>query len=435
MTMSEATITCPKCKTEVPLTESLAAPMLAATRKQFEQQLAQKDEDVAKREQSLRDKEKQLADAKRTLDEQIADQVAAQLKAERTRVVAEEGKKAKLASAAELEAKVRELGELQEVLKTRDEKLAEAQKAQAELIKKQRELDDAKRELELTVEKRVQEGLTEVRTQARREAEDGLKLKVLEKDQTIASMQQKIEELKQKAEQGSQQLQGEVQELELENLLRAKIPFDTIEPVPKGEFGGDALQRVVSQAGQPCGTILWEFKRTRNWNDAWLTKLREDQRAAKAEIAVLVSQALPKGVEAFDVVDGVWVTSPRAALPVATVLRHTLLQVNMARAVSEGQQTKTEMVYQYLTGPRFRHRVEAIVEAFSSMQDDLDKERKVITKQWAKRQEQIERVMGATVGMYGDLQGIAGKSLQEIEGLELQAIAPPADATKALTNS
>ena len=394
--MTGATITCPNCKTEFPLTESLAAPMLAATRKQFEQQLAQKDEDVAKREQSLRDKEEQLADSKRTLDEQIADQVAAQLKAERASVVAEEAKKAKLASAAELDAKVRELGELQEVLKTRDEKLAEAQEAQAEVIKKQRELDDAKRELNLTVEKRVQEGLTEVRTQAKREAEEGLKLKVMEKDQTIASMQQKIEELKQKAEQGSQQLQGEVQELELENLLRAKFPFDTIEPVPKGEFGGDALQRVVSPGGQACGTILWESKRTKNWSDGWLTKLREDQRTAKAEVAVLVSQALPKGVESFDVLDGVWVTSPRAALPVATVLRHSLQQVSMARAVSEGQQTKTEMVYQYLTGPRFRHRVEAIVEAFSSMQEDLDKERKAIMKQWAKREEQIE-IDGASV--------------------------------------
>lgn len=420
--MTEPTIICPNCKTEIRLTESLAAPLLAATRKQFEQQLAQKDDDIAKREQGIREKEKQIAEAKRTLDEQIADQVAAQLKAERARVIAEESKKAKLASAAELEAKALELAELQGVLKVRDEKLAEAQKAQAELIKKQRELDDAKRELELTVEKRVQDGLTEVRAQARREAEDGLKLKVLEKDQTIASMQQKIEELKQKAEQGSQQLQGEVQELELESLLRAKFTFDTIEPVPKGEFGGDALQRVTSPGGQACGTILWESKRTKNWSDGWLTKLREDQRTAKAEVAVLVSQALPKGVETFDVVDGVWVTSPRAALPVATVLRHSLQQVSMARAVSEGQQTKTEMVYQYLTGPRFRQRVEAIVEAFSSMQEDLDKERKAIMKQWAKREEQIERVMGATVGMYGDLQGIAGKSLQEIEGLEFQAI-------------
>lgn len=423
--MTEPTITCPNCKTEIRLTESLAAPLIAATRQQFERQLAQKDEDIEKREQGIRDKEKQIAEAKRTLDDQVADQVAAQLKAERARVVAEESKKAKQAAATELEGKARELAELQDVLKSRDEKLAEAQKAQAELIKKQRELDDAKRELELTVEKRVQEGLSEIRSQAKREAEDEQKLKVMEKEQTIAAMQKQIEDLKRRAEQGSQQLQGEVQELELENLLRAKFPFDSIEPVPKGEFGGDVLHRVVSQSGQSCGTMLWEFKRTKNWSDGWLAKLRDDQRTAKAEVCILVSQALPKGVETFEVVDGVWVTHPRAALPVATILRHTLLQVSMARQVSEGQQTKTEMVYQYLTGPRFRHRVEAIVEAFSSMQEDLDKERKAIMKQWAKREEQIERVMGATVGMYGDLQGIAGKSLQEIEGLELPALDSP----------
>jgi hypothetical protein len=281
----------------------------------------------------------------------------------------------------------------------------------------------------------VQEGLNDVRSLAKREAEEGLKLKVLEKDQTIASMREKIGELKQKAEQGSQQLQGEVQELELESLLRTKFPFDTIEPVPKGEFGGDALQRVMSQSGQACGTILWESKRTRNWSDGWLVKLRLDQRAARADVSVLVSQALPKGVETFDVIDGVWVASPRAALPVATVLRHSLLQVSMARQASEGQQTKTEMVYQYLTGPRFRHRIEAIVESFSAMQEDLDRERKATMKQWAKREEQIERVMGATVGMYGDLQGIAGKSLQEIEGLEPRTIEHQAGAPKALGSS
>ncbi|MCL2160859.1 MAG: DUF2130 domain-containing protein [Betaproteobacteria bacterium] len=433
--MTEPTITCPKCKTEIPLTESLAAPLLAASKQQFEAKLSQKDEEIAKREQSVRDKEKQLTESRRTIDQQITEQVAAQLKTEHARIVAEESKKAKLAVATELQSKTQELADIQEVLKARDEKLAEAQNAQAELIKKQRELDDAKRELELTVEKRVQDGLTEVRAHARREAEESLKLKVMEKDQTIASMQQKIEELKQKAEQGSQQLQGEVQELELESLLRAKFPLDTIDPVPKGEFGGDVLQHVASLSGQPCGTILWESKRTKNWSDGWLVKLREDQRNAKAEVSVLVSQTLPKGVESFNVIDGVWVTGPRAALPIATVLRHTLQQVYMARVVSEGQQTKTEMVYQYLTGPRFRQRVEAIVEAFSSMQEDLDKERKVIMKQWAKRGEQIERVMTATVGMYGDLQGIAGRSLQEIEGLELPALeSNSVTTTKALEN-
>jgi len=247
----------------------------------------------------------------------------------------------------------------------------------------------------------------------------------MEKEQTISSMQKQIEELKRRAEQGSQQLQGEVQELELEALLGAKFPLDQIEPVPKGEHGGDILQRVVGPLSQSCGTILWEIKRTKNWSDGWLTKLREDQRAAKAEIAIIVSQALPKDVETFDFVDHVWVTHSRAALPVAFMLRHSLIEVALARQSSEGQQTKMEMVYEYLMGPRFRQRVQAIVEAFSTMQDDLDKERKVIMRQWAKREEQVDRVMQATVGMYGDLQGIAGKTLQEIEGLELKALDAP----------
>ena len=420
--MTEPTITCPQCKTEIKLTESLAAPLIESTRRKFEKQLAQKDSDIAAREQAMREKEKQLAKAKTKLDEQVADQVDAQLKKERIRIAAEEAKKAKHAAATDLDQKTREVADLKEVLKSREEKLAEAQNAQAELIKKTRQLDDAKRELDLTVQKRVQEGLDATRRQAKKEAEDEQRLKVAEKEQTIAAMQKQIEDLKRRAEQGSQQLQGEVQELELENLLRNKFPFDAIEPVPKGEFGGDVLHRVVGPGGQSGGTILWEFKRTKNWSDAWLVKLRDDQRTAKAEIAVIVSQVLPKGVETFEMVEGVWVTHPRAALPVAMILRQSLLELALARQVSDGQQTKTEMVYQYLTGPRFRQRVEAIVEAFSTMQEDLDKERKVIMKQWAKREEQIERVMGATVGMYGDLQGIAGKSLQEIEGLDFPAL-------------
>lgn len=430
--MTEPTITCPNCRTEIRLTESLAAPLIENTRRQFEERITQKDAEIASRALALKQQEERLAESQRGLDQEIAAQVAKQVQAQRETVIAEETAKAKSSAAAEIADKARELTELQELLKSRDEKLAEAQKSQAELIRKQRELDDAKRELDLTVEKRVQDGLVEVRDKARKEAEDGLKLKVLEKDQTIASMQQTIEELKRKSEQGSQQLQGEVLELELENLLRAKFPLDTIDPVAKGEFGGDVVHTVFSQNGQPCGSILWESKRTKNWSDGWLVKLREDQRTAKAEIAILVSQVLPKGVEAFDVVDGVWVTTPRAALPVATVLRHSLLQISLARQVTEGQQTKTEMVYQYLTGPRFRQRVEAIVEAFSSMQSDLDKERRAIMKQWAKREEQIERVMGATVGMWGDFQGIVGRSLLEIEGLELEALTDDTDEPKAL---
>jgi len=419
--MAEPTIICPNCKVEIRLTESLAAPLIETTKRDFEKRLAQKEVEAAQREAAMREREAALVKAKETVDEQVAEK----LKQQRAVIVAEEARKAKMALANDLEQKSKELVEIQTVLKQRDEKLAEAQKVQADLLRKQRELDDAKRELDLTVEKRVQEMLATTRDQARKEAEETLKFKVMEKEQTISSMQKQIEELKRRAEQGSQQLQGEVQELELEVLLSTKFPLDQIQPVPKGEYGGDVLQRVVGPLGQSCGTILWESKRTKNWSDGWLVKLREDQRQAKAELAVIVSQALPKDVDTFDLVDGVWVVHPKAALPVAMALRHSLMEVAAARQAGEGQQTKMEMVYDYLMGPRFRQRVQAIVEAFSTMQEDLDKERKAIMKQWAKREEQIGRVMQATVGMYGDLQGIAGKSLKEIEGLEFPVLEVP----------
>lgn len=416
--MAEPTVVCPQCKTEIKLTESLAAPLLETVRRDYEQRLAQKDADMAKREQSLNERAESLEKAKATVDQQVA----AKLQQERIRIAAEEQQKAKLVLGNDLNQKAKEISTLQEVLKQRDAKLAEAQKVQAELLRKERELEDAKRELDLTIEKRVQADLGSEREKAKKEAEEELKFKVMEKDQTITTMQRQIEDLKRSAEQGSQQLQGEVQELELEALLTAKFPRDTIQPVPKGEFGGDVLQRVVGPTNQLCGTILWESKRTKNWSDGWLAKLREDQRAAKAEIAVIISQALPKEVDTFGFVDGVWVADPKVTLPVALSLRQTLIEVASARQSSEGQQTKMEMVYGYLTGPRFRQRVQAIVEAFSSMKKDLDMEKKAITRQWAKREEQIDRVMQATVGMYGDLQGIAGKTLQEIEGLEFQGM-------------
>lgn len=412
--MTEPTITCPNCGTEIKLTESLAAPLIKATRKQFEEKIAEKEVDVAKREGQIRAQQKSLEDAQKAIDEQVAEK----LKSERGVVAKEEARKAKLAVAADLEAKAKDVADLQEILEKRDQKLEEAQKAQADLLKKQRELDDEKRELNLTIEKRVQASVAEVRSKAKKEVEDELKLKVSEKEEQIASMQRRIEELKQKAEQGSQQLQGEVMELELENTLRAKFPFDSIEPVAKGEFGGDVIQRVVSPSGLTCGSILWESKRTKNWSDAWLAKLRGDQRAAKAEICLLVSQALPKDVESFEQIDGVWIAGPKYALPLAVALRQSLIDVANSKLSQEGQQTKTELVYEYLTGPRFRHRIEAIVEKFSDMQDDLNREKKAMTRLWAKRDAQIQGVIESTVGMYGDLQGIAGRALKEIEGLD-----------------
>jgi hypothetical protein len=419
--MSEPTITCPSCSTEIKLTESLAAPLIRATREEYEAKIARKDAELSKRETELKAQFDAVEQARQSIDGQVLEK----LKAGRAVIAAEEARKAKAAAVADLQSKAKEVTDLQELLAQRDEKLGEAQKQQAALLRKQRELDDAKRELDLTVEKRVQESLTEIRHKAKMEAEESLRLKVAEKEQQIASMQRQIEELKRKADQGSQQLQGEVLELQLEATLRAHFPLDAIEPVAKGEFGGDVLQRVVGPAAQACGAILWETKRTKNWTDGWLAKLRADQRAGGAELAILVSKALPKEVDTFAYVDGIWVTHSPFVVPLAIALRQSLIEIAGAKQAQVGQATKMELVYQYLTGPKFRHRLEAIVEKFSDMQADLDRERKTMTRLWAKREAQIQGVVESTTGMYGDLQGIAGKTFQEIEGLGIPLLEAP----------
>lgn len=414
----DPTITCPNCQTEIKLTESLAAPIIAATKREYDKKIADKDATLERRENELRRQQEAVKEARENVEALVVEK----LKAERGIIAADEARKAKLELGTDLEAKAKEINELKDVLLQRNTKLAEAQAAQAELLRKERQLDDAKRELELSVERRVQEALTSIREQAKKEAEDGLRLKVSEKEEQIFSMQRQIEELRRRAEQGSQQLQGEVLELQLETLLGGRFPLDVLEPVAKGEFGGDVLQRVIGPMGQACGAILWETKRTKNWSEGWLPKLRGDQRSAKAELALLVSEALPRNVESFEMIDGVWITHPRFAIPVASVLRQSLIELAAARLSQDGQLTKTAQVYQYLTGPQFRHRVEAIVERVSEMQDDLSRERKAMTRLWAKREAQIQGIIDSTVGMYGDLQGIAGRAMQEIPALEMPLI-------------
>jgi hypothetical protein len=412
--VTEPQVICPNCSYEIKLTESLAAPLIEETRKRFSEQLAAKDAEVSKKEASLRVQQGEVARALETIE----DQIAARLEAERNEIAAAETKRARAAAAIELETKSKELAEVHQILRENDQKLAVAQQAQADLIRKERELDTAKRELDLTVEQRVQASLADVQTKAKQEAEDILKAQLSQKDLQMAAMSRTIDELRRKMEQGSQQIQGEALEVELEELLRSKFPLDLIEPVGKGEFGGDVVQRVNGSLGRAAGVILWEFKRTKSWSDAWLVKLREDQRAAKADVALIISQTLPKNIETFDLVEGVWVAHPRCAMPVAAVLRHSLIELASSRSAQEGQQTKMELVYQYLTGPRFRQRLEGIVEKFDELKEDLDKERKFMNRVWAKREGQIQGVLDSTVGMYGDLQGIAGKALPEIPSLD-----------------
>lgn len=419
--MTEPTITCPKCRAEIKLTESLAAPIIEATREKFRQHLQNEVAKVKDREAAVEQRMQEITRERGELEAKIQERI----EAERSKISADEARKAKLLLETDLKQRDVDLASLKATLAVRDEKLREAQEAQAEILRKERELEDARREVELTIEKRVTASLGAERERTKKEVEASALLKVREKEEQISSMQRQIEDLKKKAEQGSQQLQGEVLELQLEETLRRQFPSDTIEPVAKGEAGADLLQIVTTSNGTVAGSILWEMKRTRNWSDGWLAKLRADQRAANADIALIVSHALPKDTHTFDLRDGIWVTGPQCALPVAIALREQLICVAAAKRAGEGQLTKMELVYAYLTGPAFRHRIEAIVEQFSEMQNDLERERKVMTKQWAKREQQIRSVITATAGMHGDLQGIAGRSIQEVEGLSFELLSGP----------
>jgi hypothetical protein len=256
-----------------------------------------------------------------------------------------------------------------------------------------------------------------------------------EKEKLIAEMQKQIASLNQKVEQGSQQLQGEVLELDLEAQLRAEFPHDHIEPVPKGMRGADILHHVFTSTGQECGTIIWEAKRTKGWNNGWTAKLKEDQRTAKAELAVIVSVALPDTIRNFGVVDNVWLCDRVSMLALATALRQGLVGAATARLAETGKQGKMEELYQYLCSTEFRQHVEGLVESFVELQKELGKERRAMEKIWAAREKQITRAIRHTALLYGSIQGIAGGgALPEIKQLQLDTPAPEEEVRVVVTN-
>lgn len=416
--MNEPSITCPQCKSEVKLTESLAAPLVKQTEERYRRMLEEQQKKVDGERDTLRAEAETLQKAKDDLDATLRQRMAQ----ERRTIADEEQKKARASLQADLDAAKQEKEVVQTELAENRKKLADARTLELQLRQERQSLKEAQEQFDLDKQRAIDEAKAAIRAEASQKAEEQASLKLMEKQKTIDDLNTKLKEAMQKAEQGSQQLQGEVMELQLEALLRSKFPRDLVEPVAKGEFGGDALQRVFGASDVSCGSILWESKRTKAWSDQWLSKLREDMRTAGADVAVLVTQTLPKGVETFEQIDGVWVTSFRCALPLCASLRQALIQVHANKRALEGQQTKQERLFDYLTGTGFKNRVAAIVERFKELQDDLDKERKAITKMWAKRQQQIDGAIESTVGMFGDFQGIAGKSLQEIEGLDVQRL-------------
>jgi len=414
------TIQCPECGTEIPLTEAISSQLSEEIRREYECRAQAKERELAKEREALAARERQLEESRRAVDEAVAKKVAE----ERVRVEAEAKKKAS-------ESVALAVADLQNQVAEKEKALGVAQKNELEIRKKQRELEAEKRNMDLEVARRLDTERKKVQEETVKAAQEEHRLKDLDNEKMIEGLKATIDELKRKAEQGSQQAQGETLELDMEEQLKAAFPHDSIEPVPKGRKGADVIQRVCDHAGRACGAIVWEAKRTKGWSSGWVEKLKEDKREAKADLAVLLTTAMPKGMETFGQYEGVWVTNQTCALGLGTALRESLIHVTAARTASVGKQGKLEMLYDYLSGSEFKHRVEAIVEAFVAMKIELDAEKRTMNKVWAAREKQIERVVISTTGMYGELEGIIGAALQKIPHLELKALPDAGSHTEA----
>jgi hypothetical protein len=401
--MRELTIGCPKCQTEIPLTETLARPLLDAERAA-----------IGKREQDVKQNELRLATLQNSLNAQAADveqEVQLRLSKEHEQIRLQTVEKEQARNKLVLDAKDKELANL-------NVKLGEAQKAELEMRRERQALQQEKEAMNLEVARQVDQERQRVRETTQKEEAERYEFKLSEREHVIEGLKKTITELQRKSEQGSQQLQGEVQELALESVLRAAFPKDEIAPVPAGRNGGDVLQKVIGPSGLVCGTILWESKRTKLWSDAWLAKNREDQRIARAHVGVIVSEALPRNVDTFDRLDDVWVTSFSCAIPLAKALRQALVQAALLQLAGHDREGKTDRMYIYITGQEFKRRVSTILEGYTSLCSELEREKRSVTAAWARRQKCHELVLGGTAGLYGDLHGILGESMPEVQGLE-----------------
>jgi hypothetical protein len=412
--VSATVIVCPHCGRDVALDEALSQRIRQQLQKEVDAELAQK-------QQLLQQAEARVQQEKKRLEERARD-----LETETSRRVAEEKAKLKGVLRKELEERSGQvLAQLKGQLEEKERKIATFVETELKLRKEKADLEEARKGLELEVARKIDEERKRIQEEAEKRIAEQYRLKEADKDKVIEDLKRQADEFRRKAEQGSQQLQGEVAELSLEEALRMSFPIDCIEEVPKGIRGADVIHKVCNQMGQPCGTLIWESKRTKAWSDGWVDKLKEDAREVKAEIAILVSTVLPKGLSGFGRVGGVWVCDHSLAVCLAQALRTGLIDVASAKMSASGKNEKMEMLYEYLSGPEFRQQVEGIVEAFTGMREDLDREKRAMEKIWAKREKQIERAVKNMGRMYGSMQGIIGRSLPELDLFDLKAIARP----------
>ena len=393
----ENLIKCPQCGNEFQPNEAIRVEVENQLRAKMNDWMRKKEAETQKLlEQKDKEAQKQLLAERKKVQEQIEAQI-----------------KKKLEGDYETQMKV-----LQEQNAENEEKLKEAREKELAFLKKERELKDKEQELEIQLQKQLQEESDKLAEQIRKQEEEKNDLKFKELRKQLEDQKKIAEEAVRKAEQGSMQLQGEVQELALEELLQSSFPFDMISEVGKGKRGADCIQTVRNNMGQECGKIIYESKRTKDFSKEWIDKLKADMRSQGAELAVIVTQAMPKDMDTFGEVDGVWVCSFTEVKAVAHVLREGVLKVYNATKSKENMGDKMSLLYEYLTGAEFGEQWKALREGFMSMRMSIQKERDAMERIWKAREKQLDKILLSSTHIRGSIDGIAGMDGIDINLLE-----------------
>ncbi len=409
---SNEQIKCPNCGTNIDVTNILSHQLEAELQAKFQAQLQSERSKMNELEEKLRDEKMAFEENKKHEKELFQEQLEKSLKEERRNI--EEKLKVKLA-----EEQRSQFEALQQELNEKSTQVSELNKTKAEVERLKREKDEAQSIAQLAAETKMNEILLLEKEKIKKLVEDSNELRIKELQKMLEDQKTLTEEMKRKQEQGSMQLQGEVQELAIEEWLSAQFPLDTIEEIKKGARGGDCIQIVNTRSDQNCGKIYYESKRTKEYQAGWIPKFKADMREKGADIGILVTEAMPSDLDRMGMKDGVYVCTYEEFKGLSGVIRETVIQVHAALGSQVNRGDKMHMLYDFLTSTNFRMQVEAIVEGFTAMKDGLETEKRSMQRIWKEREKQIEKVIINTIDMHASIRGIAGNAIQSVKALEL----------------
>ncbi|MVT12586.1 DUF2130 domain-containing protein [Chitinophaga tropicalis] len=411
-------ITCPNCRHQFVMEDAFAADIEKEMRGKMETEWRKRVDALQSEKQQLEKARLQVEQQKQSQQEELNKLLAS----EKQRLQETLSENIRKSVAANYE---NQLQMLQQTAQDQEEKLRKAQQQELEFLRKAQELKDKEQELDLTLEKKLIERSQQLAEQIRKDEaqrnqlkETDYQLKLRELEKQLEDQRKLAEEMKRRAEQGSTQLQGEIQELVLEELLRGAFPFDEITEVGKGVRGADCIQIIRNQFGQECGKIIYESKRTKDFSRDWVEKLKADMRSQGADIAILVTQAMPKDMERFGDREGVWICSFAEVKALAHVLRDGVIKISTALKTQENRGDKMHMLYGYLTSGEFAEQWKAIREGFMAMKISLQKERDAMEKIWKAREKHLEKVLLNAAHIKGSIEGIAGSDSVDLKLLE-----------------